>query len=90
MSRPLMSGRWKSRSTRSIGRAARSSSASVARCATPATTKPGTATGRRGLGLALVSTAAARLGGRVGAANDGGAVLTVEVPARSHAAIGAP
>jgi two-component system CitB family sensor kinase len=54
------------------------------------TTKPGTATGRRGLGLALVSTAAARLGGRVGAANDGGAVLTVEVPARSHAAVGAP
>jgi two-component system CitB family sensor kinase len=54
------------------------------------TTKPGTATGRRGLGLALVSTAAARLGGRVDAANDGGAVLTVEVPARSRATVGTP
>lgn len=54
------------------------------------TTKPGTATGRRGLGLALVHTAACRLGGRVAAANDGGAVLTVEVPARSHATAGAP
>jgi two-component system CitB family sensor kinase len=54
------------------------------------TTKPGTATGRRGLGLALVCTAAARLGGRVDAANDGGAVLTVEVPARSHATVGTP
>ena len=54
------------------------------------TTKPGTATGRRGLGLALVHTAACRLGGRVEAANDGGAVLTVEVPARSHATVGTP
>jgi two-component system CitB family sensor kinase len=53
------------------------------------TTKPGTATGRRGLGLALVSTAAARLGGRVEAANEGGAVLTVEVPVRTHDAVGA-
>ena len=43
-------------------------------------TKSGSAAGRRGLGLALVSTAAARLGGTVSAANDGGAVLTVEVP----------
>jgi two-component system CitB family sensor kinase len=54
------------------------------------TTKPGTATGRRGLGLALVCTAAGRLGGRVDAANDGGAVLTVEVPARSHATVSTP
>jgi sensor histidine kinase regulating citrate/malate metabolism len=43
-------------------------------------TKPGTTAGRRGLGLALVSTTAERLGGTVRAANDGGAVLTVEVP----------
>ena len=52
-------------------------------------TKPGTATGRRGLGLALVDTAAARLGGRVRAANDGGAVLTVDIPARSDHTVGA-
>jgi sensor histidine kinase regulating citrate/malate metabolism len=43
-------------------------------------TKPGTATGRRGLGLALVMTTAARLGGTAVAANDGGAVVTVRVP----------
>jgi two-component system CitB family sensor kinase len=53
------------------------------------TTKPGTATGRRGLGLALVSTAAGRLGGHVEAANDGGAVLTVDVPAASGDTVGA-
>ena len=35
---------------------------------------------RRGLGLALVSAAAARLGGAATARNDGGAVLTVRVP----------
>jgi two-component system CitB family sensor kinase len=52
-------------------------------------TKPGTATGRRGLGLALVSTAAERLGGSVRAANDGGAVLSVDVPIRSGDAVGA-
>jgi two-component system CitB family sensor kinase len=52
-------------------------------------TKPGTATGRRGLGLALVSAAATRLGGRVEAANDGGAVLTVEVPVSSRDTVGA-
>ena len=52
------------------------------------TTKPGTAAGRRGLGLALVATAATRLGGTVRAANDGGAVLTVEVPVRER--VGAP
>jgi two-component system, CitB family, sensor kinase len=52
-------------------------------------TKPGTATGRRGLGLALVNTAAARLGGRVRAANDGGAVLTVDIPAGSDDTVGA-
>jgi two-component system, CitB family, sensor kinase len=44
-------------------------------------TKPGTAAGRRGLGLALVSTAATRLGGHVEAVNDDGAVLTVDLPA---------
>ena len=52
-------------------------------------TKPGTEAGRRGLGLALVSTAAARLGGRVDAANDGGAVLTVDVPVPSRGPVGA-
>jgi two-component system CitB family sensor kinase len=46
-------------------------------------TKPDTGTGRRGLGLALVSSTAARHGGAVEAANDGGAVFTVEVPVRS-------
>jgi two-component system CitB family sensor kinase len=51
-------------------------------------TKPGTGKGRRGLGLALVSTAAERLGGAVRATNDGGAVLSVEVPARSAGAVG--
>jgi two-component system, CitB family, sensor kinase len=44
-------------------------------------TKPGTGTRSRGLGLALVSATASRLGGRVRAANDGGAVIVVEVPA---------
>jgi two-component system CitB family sensor kinase len=53
-------------------------------------TKPGTGTGRRGLGLALVSTAAARLGGGVRAANDGGAVLIVDVPARADDTVGVP
>jgi two-component system CitB family sensor kinase len=53
-------------------------------------TKPGTGAGRRGLGLALVSTAAARLGGRVRAANDGGAVLSVDVPAHSDDTVGVP
>jgi two-component system, CitB family, sensor kinase len=52
-------------------------------------TKPGTAAGRRGLGLALVSSAASRLGGRAGAANDDGAVLTVELPVRSRGPVGA-
>jgi two-component system CitB family sensor kinase len=42
-------------------------------------TKPGTGTGRRGLGLALVSSTAGRHGGTVEAANDGGAVFTVEL-----------
>jgi two-component system CitB family sensor kinase len=49
-------------------------------------TKSGTAPGRRGLGLALVSAAAERLGGTASARNDGGAVLTVRVPARVGAA----
>jgi sensor histidine kinase regulating citrate/malate metabolism len=52
-------------------------------------TKPGGGSGRRGLGLALVSTTAERLGGGVRAANDGGAVLSVEVPVRSGGAVGA-
>jgi two-component system, CitB family, sensor kinase len=46
-------------------------------------TKPGTGAGRRGLGLALVSSTASRHGGTVRAANDEGAVFTVEVPVRS-------
>jgi two-component system, CitB family, sensor kinase len=54
------------------------------------TTKPGTAAGRRGLGLSLVSAVVSRLGGTVAAANDGGAVLTVEVPARSRERVGTP
>jgi two-component system CitB family sensor kinase len=37
----------------------------------------------RGLGLALVSATAARLGGRVHARNDAGAVLVVDVPSHS-------
>ena len=45
-----------------------------------------TKSGTRGLGLALVSSAAARHGGSVRAANDGGAVLTVEVPVRDPVA----
>ncbi|MGH2946629.1 MAG: ATP-binding protein, partial [Solirubrobacteraceae bacterium] len=53
-------------------------------------TKPGTGTGRRGLGLALVSATAARLGGGAHAANDHGAVLTVEVPARSDEPVTVP
>jgi two-component system, CitB family, sensor kinase len=52
-------------------------------------TKPGTATGRRGLGLALVNTAAVRLGGHVRAANDVGAVLTVDIPVRADDTVGA-
>jgi two-component system CitB family sensor kinase len=51
-------------------------------------TKPGTATRPHGLGLALVSTAAERLGGSVRAANDSGAVLSVDVPARSGGTVG--
>jgi two-component system, CitB family, sensor kinase len=51
-------------------------------------TKAGTDGGRRGLGLALVQTAAERLGGSVAAANDGGAVFTVELPAPVR--VGAP
>jgi len=44
------------------------------------TTKPPTAHGGRGLGLALVKQATARLGGSVSARNDGGAVFTVKLP----------
>jgi two-component system CitB family sensor kinase len=47
-------------------------------------TKTGTSAGPRGLGLALVSATAARLGGGVRAATDGGAVMTVELPARAR------
>jgi two-component system CitB family sensor kinase len=46
-------------------------------------TKSGTAARGRGLGLALVSATAERLGGSVRAATDGGAVLTVELPVRA-------
>jgi two-component system CitB family sensor kinase len=53
-------------------------------------TKTGTDAGRRGLGLALVSATAARLGGRVRAATDGGAVLTVELPARTTGPVEVP
>jgi two-component system CitB family sensor kinase len=53
------------------------------------TTKSGDGSGPRGLGLALVSATAERLGGRVRAANDGGAVLSVELPVRSGGAVGA-
>lgn len=45
------------------------------------TTKPAGAHGARGLGLALVKQSTARLGGTVSARNDGGAVLTVKLPA---------
>jgi two-component system CitB family sensor kinase len=51
-------------------------------------TKPGTGAGRRGLGLALVSTVATRLGGGVRAVNDSGAVLIVDLPARSDDTVG--
>ncbi len=53
-------------------------------------TKPGTGTGRRGLGLALVSSTAGRHGGVVRAANDGGAVFTVEVPVHSGDPVASP
>ena len=46
-------------------------------------TKPETSARPRGLGLALVSATATRLGGTVDAANDGGAVITVRLPVRS-------
>ncbi|HEY3021825.1 MAG TPA: sensor histidine kinase, partial [Solirubrobacteraceae bacterium] len=49
------------------------------------TTKPG-GVGGRGLGLALVRQAAARLGGTATAANDGGAVITVRLPIRERVA----
>ena len=51
-------------------------------------TKSGAGRGGRGLGLALVSAAAARLGGDVRAINDGGAVIRVDVPARAGGAVG--
>jgi two-component system, CitB family, sensor kinase len=44
------------------------------------TTKIATGTGRRGLGLALVSQAARKRGGWVDVASDGGAVFTVFLP----------
>jgi two-component system CitB family sensor kinase len=50
------------------------------------TTKVSTGTGRRGLGLALVSQAVDRRGGHVKVENDGGAVFTVFLP---HALVGA-
>jgi two-component system CitB family sensor kinase len=48
------------------------------------TTKISTGTGRRGLGLALVSQAIQRRGGRVSVDNDGGATFTVFLP---HASV---
>jgi two-component system CitB family sensor kinase len=51
------------------------------------TTKPVGAHGARGLGLALVKQAAARLGGSVSAKNDGGAVFTVKLPVPEPAAL---
>jgi two-component system CitB family sensor kinase len=50
------------------------------------TTKIATGTGRRGLGLALVSQAVQRRGGRITVENDDGAVFTVVLP---HALVGA-
>jgi two-component system CitB family sensor kinase len=50
------------------------------------TTKVATGTGRRGLGLALVSQAVQRRGGRISVENDDGAVFTVVLP---HALVGA-
>jgi two-component system CitB family sensor kinase len=44
------------------------------------TTKQANAHGARGLGLALVKQATARLGGTVSARNDGGAVFSVKLP----------
>jgi two-component system, CitB family, sensor kinase len=52
-------------------------------------TKPGSGAARRGLGLALVSSTATRLGGAVGARNDGGAVFAVRVPVRAAAQVSA-
>lgn len=48
-------------------------------------TKPGEGAAQRGLGLALVQAAAQRLGGTASAANEGGAVFTVRIPARRSA-----
>jgi two-component system CitB family sensor kinase len=50
-------------------------------------TKPQTEARPRGLGLALVSATATRLGGTADAANDGGAVFTVRLPVRSGHAV---
>jgi two-component system CitB family sensor kinase len=44
------------------------------------TTKVATGTGRRGLGLALVSQAVQRRGGQISVENEGGAVFTVFLP----------
>jgi two-component system, CitB family, sensor kinase len=52
-------------------------------------TKPGSGAARRGLGLALVSSTATRLGGAGGARNDGGAVFAVRVPVRAAAQVSA-
>ena len=53
-------------------------------------TKPERGAASRGLGLALVSVTAARLGGSVRAANDHGAVLTVDVPVRASTPVTTP
>jgi two-component system, CitB family, sensor kinase len=47
-------------------------------------TKPGTGSRQRGLGLALVAAAVGRLAGKARAANDGGAVFVVELPAATR------
>ncbi|HWI72821.1 MAG TPA: sensor histidine kinase [Baekduia sp.] len=50
-------------------------------------TKHDSGAARRGLGLALVSATAARLGGTARVINDGGAVFTVEVPVTAPVAV---
>jgi two-component system, CitB family, sensor kinase len=60
----------------------------LARIFEPGWSTKSSQTRSRGLGLALVSATAARLGGRVDARNDGGAVLVVDVPARARLEVG--
>ena len=60
----------------------------LARIFEPGWSTKSSQTRSRGLGLALVSATAARLGGRVEARNEGGAVLVVDVPARTRVEVG--